>query len=63
MSGKKTIVIEQYASPARRPEDQLATLKGLGLNKLNRRREVEDTPSVRGMITKVRHMVRIVEQN
>lgn len=62
MSGKKTIIIEQYASPARRPEDQLATLKGLGLNKMNRRREVEDTPSVRGMISKVKHMVRIVEQ-
>jgi large subunit ribosomal protein L30 len=62
MASKKTIVIEQYASPARRPEDQLATLKGLGLNKLNRRREVEDTPSVRGMVSKVSHMVRIVDQ-
>ena len=62
MAAKKTILIEQYASPARRPEDQLATLKGLGLNKMNRRREVEDTPSVRGMISKVRHMVRIIEQ-
>lgn len=61
MAAKKTITIEQYASPARRPEDQLATLKGLGLNKLNRRRNVEDTPSIRGMLSKVSHMVRIVE--
>ncbi len=61
MAGKKMITIEQYASPTRRPEDQLATLKGLGLNKMNRRRDVEDTPSVRGMLNKVSHMVRIVE--
>jgi large subunit ribosomal protein L30 len=61
MTAKKTLVIEQYASPARRPEDQRETLRGLGLDKMNRRREVEDTPSVRGMIRKVAHMVRIVE--
>ncbi|MBX9926269.1 MAG: 50S ribosomal protein L30 [Hyphomicrobiaceae bacterium] len=61
MAGKKMITIEQYASAARRPEDQLATLKGLGLNKMNRRRDVEDTPSMRGMLNKVSHMVRVVE--
>ncbi|NJM54910.1 MAG: 50S ribosomal protein L30 [Verrucomicrobiae bacterium] len=55
--------MEQYGSPARRPEDQLATLKGLGLNKMNRRREVEDTPSVRGMLTKVDTWVRIVTRS
>ena len=55
----KTIVIKQVASAARRPAIQTATLKGLGLNKMNRTRELEDTPSVRGMIRKVRHMVTV----
>lgn len=58
----KTIVIEQTGSPIRRPKDQRATLVGLGLNKLHRRRELVDTPQVRGMIAKVAHMVRIVEE-
>ena len=58
----KTITIEQIASPARRPERQTATLKGLGLNKMHRRKTLKDTPEVRGMIEKVRHMVRIVEE-
>ena len=61
MSKKKTVVIEQYASANRRPEIQTETLKGLGLNKLHRRRELEDTPSVRGMINRIPHLVRIVE--
>ncbi|MGQ4828367.1 50S ribosomal protein L30 [Enterococcus faecalis] len=61
MATKKTIIIEQYASANRRPEIQTETLKGLGLNKLHRRRELEDTPSVRGMINRIPHLVRIVE--
>jgi large subunit ribosomal protein L30 len=60
MAGK-TITIEQYASATRRPERQTETLIGLGLNKLHRRRTLEDTPSVRGMLNKVQHLVRIVE--
>ncbi|MEO0619243.1 MAG: 50S ribosomal protein L30 [Pseudomonadota bacterium] len=56
-----TITIEQTGSAIRRPEDQRATLRGLGLGKISRRRTLEDTPAVRGMIDKVSHMVRIVE--
>jgi len=63
MADKKTITIEQTGSPLRRPGDQRATLVGLGLNKMNRRSTLEDTPAVRGMIRKVRHMVRVVEEN
>ena len=58
----KTITIEQTGSPIRRPADQRATLVGLGLNKMHRRRTLEDTPAVRGMIRKVSHMVRVVEE-
>lgn len=58
----KTVIVEQYASPQRRPADQRATLVGLGLNKMNRRSTLIDTPSVRGMIAKVAHLVRMVEQ-
>jgi large subunit ribosomal protein L30 len=54
------IKIKQVGSPIRRPKDQLATLKGLGLNKMHRVRELEDTPEVRGMIRKVRHMVEVL---
>jgi large subunit ribosomal protein L30 len=61
MSAKKTITLEQIRSPNRRPERQVATLKGLGLNKLRRRSTVEDTPSTRGMFNKVQHLVRIVD--
>ena len=56
-----TITVEQVGSPIRRPSDQRATLVGLGLNKLGRRSTLEDTPAVRGMIFKVRHLVRVVE--
>lgn len=63
MADKKTITIEQTGSPLRRPGDQRATLVGLGLNKINRRSTLEDTPAVRGMIRKVSHMVRIVEES
>ena len=58
---KKTITVEQYGSPIRRNGKQLLTLKGLGLGRIGRKRELEDTPSIRGMVTKVAHMVRIVE--
>jgi len=58
---KKTVTVQQTGSPLRRPGDQRATLIGLGLNKMNRRSTLEDTPAVRGMIRKVSHMVRIVE--
>lgn len=57
----KTVTVEQYRSAIRRPEVQTATLKGLGLNKMWRRRTLEDTPSVRGMIHRIRHLVRIVD--
>ena len=59
---RKTIVVQQVASAARRPAVQTATLKGLGLNKMRRTRELEDTPSVRGMVNAVAHLVRIVEE-
>ncbi len=58
----KTIVVKQIGSPIRRPQDQRATLVGLGLNKMHKTRELEDTPAVRGMINKVSHMVEIVEE-
>ena len=57
----KTVKVTQTGSPIRRPKDQRATLIGLGLNKMNRTRELEDTPSVRGMIDKVSHLVRVEE--
>jgi len=58
---KKTVTVEQIGSPIRRPERQEKTLIGLGLNKMHRVRTLEDTPSVRGMIAKVSHLVRVVE--
>ena len=58
----KTIVVKQIGSPIRRPKDQKQTLIGLGLNKMHKTRELEDTPSVRGMINKIPHMVEIVEE-
>ena len=58
---KATLRVKQIGSPIGRTKDQLATLKGLGLNKMHRERELEDTPSVRGMITKIPHLVTIVE--
>jgi large subunit ribosomal protein L30 len=54
-----TIKITQTGSPIRRTSDQRATLIGLGLNKMHRTSELEDTPEVRGMIRKVRHMVQV----
>jgi len=58
----KTITVEQIGSPIRRPKEQRATLVGLGLNKMHRRRTLEDTPAVRGMIAKVHHLVRVVDE-
>ena len=57
----KTITIEQIGSPIRRPAVQRATLVGLGLNKMHKVSELEDSPEVRGMIRKLPHMVEIVE--
>ena len=57
----KTIVVKQVGSPIRRPAIQRATLKGLGLNKMHRTRELEDSPSIRGMVAKIPHLVQIVE--
>jgi large subunit ribosomal protein L30 len=57
----KTVTVEQIASPNRRPEIQKQTLIGLGLNKIRRRSTLEDTPAVRGMIHKIRHLVRVVD--
>ena len=58
----KTIVVKQIGSPIRRPASQRATLIGLGLNKMHRTRELEDTPSVRGMVNKIPHLVQIIEE-
>jgi large subunit ribosomal protein L30 len=58
----KTITIEQIASPARRTAHQAETLIGLGLNKLHRRKTLQNSDAVWGAICKVRHMVRVVEE-
>ena len=58
----KTIVVKQIGSPIRRPAKQRDILKGLGLNKMHRTRELEDTPSIRGMVAKISHMVEIIEE-
>ena len=55
------VTIKQTGSPIRRTQDQRATLKGLGLNKMGRTATLQDTPEVRGMIRKVQHMVEVVE--
>lgn len=60
---KKTITVRQVKSAARRPAIQTATLKGLGLGKMHRTRTLEDTPSVRGMIRSIQHLVEIVEES
>ncbi|MCH9824178.1 MULTISPECIES: 50S ribosomal protein L30 [Lentibacter] len=58
----KTIVVKQIGSPIRRPAKQRETLIGLGLNKMHKTRELEDTPSVRGMVNKIPHLVTIIEE-
>ena len=60
-TAKKTITIEQTGGTAGRVKSQEATLKGLRLNKRHRQSTLEDTPAVRGMINKVKHLVRIVD--
>ena len=57
----KTIKVTQIGSPIARTADQRATLVGLGLNKRHRTRELADTPAIRGMINKVRHLLRVEE--
>ena len=61
-SSKKMLKVRQVRSAARRPAIQTATLKGLGLGKMHRVRELEDTPSVRGMIRSVQHLVEVVKE-
>ncbi len=58
----KTIVVKQIGSPIRRPAIQRQTLVGLGLNKMHKTRELEDTPAVRGMVNKIPHLVEIIEE-
>ncbi|MBJ7413577.1 MULTISPECIES: 50S ribosomal protein L30 [unclassified Phenylobacterium] len=55
------VTVRQTGSPIRRTKDQRATLAGLGLNKVGRVSTLEDTPSVRGMIAKVHHLIEVVE--
>jgi large subunit ribosomal protein L30 len=61
MANTKTIKIEQIGSAQRRHHSQRETLIGLGLNKIGRTRELPDTPATRGMVGKVKHLVRVVE--
>jgi large subunit ribosomal protein L30 len=61
MAAKKTFKVKQVGSPIRRPKIQSAILKGLGLGKMNRVVELEDTNSTRGMVAKVSHMVQVVD--
>jgi large subunit ribosomal protein L30 len=56
------VTVRQTGSPIRRTKDQRATLIGLGLNKVGRTSTLEDTPSVRGMIAKLAHMVEVVSE-
>jgi len=57
-----TITVKQIGSPIRRPASQRETLKGLGLNKMHKTRVLEDTPSVRGMVNSIPHLVQIIEE-
>lgn len=57
-----TIKVKQVGSPIRKPASQRATLIGLGLNKMHKVSNLEDTPSIRGMINKVSHLVEIIEE-
>ena len=59
MSNNKTLVVTQKKSPIGRKSYQKKTLIGLGLNKIGRVKELEDTPSIRGMIEKVKHLVKV----
>jgi large subunit ribosomal protein L30 len=57
----KTVTVRQIRSANRRPKEQAATLRGLGLGKIRRERTLEDTPAVRGMINAIPHLVEVVE--
>ena len=59
----KKIYVKQTGSPIRRPKDQRATLRGLGLNKMHKISQLEDTPSVRGMIKKIPHLVQVLDES
>ena len=61
MAANKTIRVQQTGSPIRREASQRATLIGLGLNKIGRTKDVPNTPQTRGMIAKVRHLLRVVD--
>jgi len=61
MAGK--IKVKQIGSPIRRPTNQRKMLVGLGLNKMNKVRELEDTPAIRGVVAKIPHLVRIVDED
>ncbi|MDO8840024.1 MAG: 50S ribosomal protein L30 [Parvibaculum sp.] len=61
-TGDKTVTVQQIGSPLRREPSQRQTLIGLGLNKMRRTRTLEDTAAVRGMINKVAHLVRVVDE-
>jgi len=61
MASNKTIKVEQTGSPLRRQHTQRETLVGLGLNKIGRQRDLPDNPMTRGMIDKVKHLVRVVD--
>ncbi|MCB1393617.1 50S ribosomal protein L30 [Nitrobacter sp.] len=58
----KTITVEQTGSAIRRHHSQRSTLVGLKLNKIGRTAELQDTPEIRGMIAKVRHIVRVIDE-
>ena len=62
MAAKATVRVTQTGSPIGRKADQRATLIGLGLNKMHKTRELEDTPAVRGMVNKIPHLVEIIEE-
>jgi large subunit ribosomal protein L30 len=59
-AAKKTLTVRQIRSAARKPADQEATLRGLGLGRIRRQRTLEDTPAIRGMIRKINHLVEVV---
>jgi large subunit ribosomal protein L30 len=61
-AGKATVRVTLVRSANKRPRDQQATVAGLGLGRLHSTRELEDTPAVRGMIRKVRHLLRVEDK-
>ncbi len=61
-SKTNTILVKQIGSPIRRPAKQRATLVGLGLNRMHKTRELQDTPAIRGMVESIPHLVEIVEE-